>query len=176
MLITSIYCAHNMGAHCACASRSSLTVPRPCRLHLSTPAPPATCDACIAGHAAAAASGSAASRFPTACFCAFFLLLVLFFYSYCSCTANSIIVNANFCPIPNPIPLRMFCFSIEDSQRTFSVSAFYLLLIYATLARSRHTPSRLPAPHRLPAPPTLCACRARSLCSLKQSLNICQVC
>lgn len=165
MLITSIYCAHNMGAHCACASRSSLTVPRPCRLHLSTPAPPATCDACIAGHAAAAASGSAASRFPTAFFCAFFLLLVLFFYSYCSCTANSIIVNANFCPIPNPIPLRMFCFSIEDSRRTFSVSAFYLLLIYATLARSRHTPSRLPAPpiDCLPRPLSVPVARVRSV-------------
>lgn len=35
-------------------------------------------------------------------------------------------------------------------------------------------PSARP-PHRLTAPPTL-ACRARSLCSLKQSLNICQVC
>lgn len=94
MLITSIYCAHNMGAHCACASRSSLTVPRPCRLHLATPAPPATCDACIAGHAAAAASGSAASRFPAAFFLRFlsfarpfflFLLLLHSKFNYREC-------------------------------------------------------------------------------------------
>lgn len=151
MLITSIYCAHNMGAHCACASRAPL-VPRlqlflvlvvyTCRLRLlRLRATHASLDTLLLLLLA-----PLRLVFLLPFFCAFFLLLVLFFYSYCSCTANSIIVNANFCPIPNPIPLRMFCFSIEDSRRTFSVSAFYLLLIYATLARSRHTPSRLSAP------------------------------
>lgn len=167
MLITSIYCAHNMGAHCASLLPKPRLRPRPCRLHLSTtPAPPATCDACIAGHAA----GSAASRFPTAFFPGAFLsftrpfFLSLFFFllfllllrrccCLCSCTANSIIVNANFCPIPNPIPLRMFCFSIEESlslsRRTFSVSAFYLLLIYATLARPSVRSYRAPCHARV---------------------------
>lgn len=85
MLITSIYCAHNMGAHCASLLPKPRLRPRPCRLHLSTtPAPPATCDACIAGHAA----GSAASRFPTAFFPGAFLsftrpffLSVFFFFA-----------------------------------------------------------------------------------------------
>lgn len=167
MLITSIYCAHNMGAHCACSPRSPSCLISNCSSSLSS----TLVDSGSSGYV------RRMHRWTRCCCCcwlrcvsfshclffAFFLLLVLFpsfFYSYCSCTANSIIVNANFCPIPNPIPLRMFCFSIEDSRRTFSVSAFYLLLIYATLARSRHTPSRLPAPlHRLTAPPTL-ACRA----------------
>lgn len=149
MLITSIYCAHNMGAHCACSSRSPLfprlklfhvLVVYTCRLRLlRLRATHASLDTLLLLLA------PLRLVFPLPFF-RFLSFARPFFYSYCSCTANSIIVNANFCPIPNPIPLRMFCFSIEDSRRTFSVSAFYLLLIYATLARSRHTPSRLPAP------------------------------
>lgn len=92
MLITFIYCAHNMGAH-PCYILAAVSV-------LFSTAPTATCDACIAGHATA----GSARVFPL------FLHVFLFSFTF----------SIFFCSFCFSIPAQKFnyreCEFLPDSE------------------------------------------------------------
>jgi len=186
MLITSIYCAHNMGA----AQLSSKLPARgaPARnppAPWTTPpfsAPPATCDACIAGHAL----GSFVAHPPKSpTFLLWTLFSLLFLYSPLGKIQLS---NANFSPrfyiffLPVlfyfffiflffSFPLRMFfCFSRKHPKTNFQRISIYLLLIYA--ACHPHIFSPLWAARSVKQSTST----STSTSTSRALLNICQVC